>query len=357
MNRSGMMAGLAPVSVGLMLLGGCTTMESDGYWVSDNRGDSWYSHDHAYGYRNPHGLIVEYDPGLMLYAVVSSPNVYWNDPYYYRRHGHHWERSRHHHGPWVVYHRDPPRVAERPARRIRPPTPLRPDTAERRFVQRPVFPAPRREPIRRPPKETRAHREVRRLQEGGRGSERRFEPVQRRNERNQVPKERPWPKEPYRAGQQSRGGGTAETGNRFRRGDTNPQPERRGRSRPPAVDRTPDKLPPLLTERHHERIEWARKYGQVRSGSARRPGASGEEGGAPTRRRTPAPRANAGPNRQDAARIAETRGGGTSRRRVPGRQGEPQSDDQRLNYGPRWDGKQRLSPARTVWPAGARERL
>jgi hypothetical protein len=113
--------GLVPVLGAFMLLGGCTTLESDGYWVSDYPSYRRDVYVYEQRYRNPDGLIVTYDSGPSLYSVVRYPGIYWHDGYYYRQHRGHWERSRYHRGPWRVHHHAPPRVVvPRDAPRDRP---------------------------------------------------------------------------------------------------------------------------------------------------------------------------------------------------------------------------------------------
>lgn len=140
--------GLVPVLGAVMLLGGCTTLESDGYWVSDYpvyRRDVYLYEER---YRNPDGLIVAYDSGPRLYSVVRYPGIYWHDGYYYRQHRGHWERSRYHRGPWRVHHHAPPRVVVRrdaPSDRPRRYPIVAPD-------RRPVYDQPDRYPNARPPR-------------------------------------------------------------------------------------------------------------------------------------------------------------------------------------------------------------
>ena len=140
--------GLVPVLGVVMLLGGCTTLESDGYWES---GYPAYRRDvyvYEQRYRNPDGLIVAYDSGPGLYSVVRYPGIYWHDGYYYRQHRGHWERSRYHRGPWGGRYHAPPRVVvPRDAPRDRP----------KRYPivvpdRRPAYDGPDRYPNARPPR-------------------------------------------------------------------------------------------------------------------------------------------------------------------------------------------------------------
>lgn len=142
MSHKGTIWGLLPLLGVLMLLGGCATLEYDDDWGYE---DPIYS-DRVYvrdsGYRNPDGLIVVYEPGLMLYRVVSYPDLYWNGGYYYRKHRSHWSRSRYHRGPWAPYRHAPPRVNVRHALPPGRPVPIPPGVYDRR---------PGRDSVSRPP--------------------------------------------------------------------------------------------------------------------------------------------------------------------------------------------------------------
>lgn len=142
MGRTTAMVGLIPVLGGLLLLGGCTTLESDGYWATSYPVYPRHVQVYERRYRNPDGLLVVYDPGPSLYSVVSSPGLYWHDGYYYRKHRGHWEHSRYHRGPWALYRHHPPRVRVREESRLGNSAPLviphrRSDPDRDRFVRRP----------------------------------------------------------------------------------------------------------------------------------------------------------------------------------------------------------------------------
>lgn len=113
MTRTTVMVGLVPVLGGLLLLGGCTTLDYEGYGGPSYPAYPRSVYVEEYRYRNPDGMLVAYDPGPRLYSVVSSPGLYWHDGYYYRRHGGHWERSHYHRGPWAYHRHAPPRVRHR----------------------------------------------------------------------------------------------------------------------------------------------------------------------------------------------------------------------------------------------------
>jgi len=114
MRRTTVRVVLVPVLGGLIFLGGCTTLESDGYWASSYPVYPRGGYVYEQSYRNPDGLMVFYDPGVSLYSVSSYPGLYWHDGYYYRKQRGHWERSRHRRGPWAIQHQAPPRVVVRP---------------------------------------------------------------------------------------------------------------------------------------------------------------------------------------------------------------------------------------------------
>lgn len=144
MSRIAMMTSLVPVLGGLMLLGGCATLESDGYWASSYPVYPRRVYVDHYRYRNPDGLDVVYDPGPRLYSVVRSPGLYWHDGYYYRKHRGHWEQSRHHRGPWAYHRHEPPRVRMRHEPPSGRPMPIA--VPDRRPDRRPVYRTPYREP-------------------------------------------------------------------------------------------------------------------------------------------------------------------------------------------------------------------
>lgn len=144
MSRITMMTSLMPALGGLMLLGGCATLESDGYWGSSYPVYPRRVYVDEYRYRNPDGLDVVYNPGPRLYSVVRSPGLYWHDGYYYRKHRGHWEQSRHHRGPWAYHRHEPPRVRIRHEPPSGRPVPIA--VPDRRPDRHPVYRSPYREP-------------------------------------------------------------------------------------------------------------------------------------------------------------------------------------------------------------------
>jgi hypothetical protein len=144
MSRIATITRLVPVLGGLLLLGGCATLESGGYWVSSYPVYPRRVYLDEYRYRNPDGLIVVYDPGPRLYSVVRSPGLYWHDGYYYRKHRGHWEHSRHHRGPWAYHRHEPPRVRVRHEPPSGRPVPIA--VPGRRPDRGPVYRAPYWEP-------------------------------------------------------------------------------------------------------------------------------------------------------------------------------------------------------------------
>jgi len=302
-------------------------MESESVWVSGDPAGSWSVHDHAYGYRNPDGLIIDYDPQFMLYAVVSYRNVYWNDGYYYRRHGHYWERSRHHHGPWAAYRLEPPRVIDRLERPIRRPTLLHTDASKRRPFQPPVFHAPRKEPIGRRTAENGRHPFVHRPHEETRYGKPRRDPRQQRIQWDRRPEGMPAARDRDRGGERLRVGSDVQTWSRPGRGGASPQSAPRNRSQPRVVDRIPDRPRPLVPHRPHEHVGQARNQPGARGGSVQRPKPSAGDGKGPIRHKTRPPGENADKHQQVATGTGEARGAGGSGRHSPGRQGEPRSDD------------------------------
>ncbi|MGE5152809.1 MAG: hypothetical protein ACM3ST_02235 [Bdellovibrio bacteriovorus] len=152
MHRITTTVGLVPVLGGLMLLGGCTTLEYDDYWDSGYPTYSRHVLVEEYRYRNPDGLMVVYDPGPSLYSVVTVPGLYWHDGYYYRKYRGHWQRSRHHRGPWAIHRYEPPRVRVRHEPPAARPAPIA--IPERRYDRGPVYRIHDREPDGRPPSVT-----------------------------------------------------------------------------------------------------------------------------------------------------------------------------------------------------------
>jgi len=301
----------APALAGLLFLGGCASYAYDGYWESGYPVGSGYVYDDD-RYYNPDGLIVRYDSGPRLYAVVSYPDLYWSDGHYYRRHGAHWERSRHHRGPWAVYRHEPPPVRVRhdppPGRPLRVHT----DVSERRPVRGPETPA-YRERYRRYPSQA----DVRRPAPPVRNREQLSEPWQRRLERARVPNGAPMNQELPRFGQPPRSAGSDPRWNRSRRDEANPRPDPGARPQSAVIDRAPRAARPGMDARLRERIEQARNRPPP-GGAPAAPRQFQDEG------RRAAPVAN----RQSAPRPAVNREAARSERRwQTGRQDGPRSGD------------------------------
>jgi hypothetical protein len=288
MSRIALLTRRAPALAGLMFLGGCATYAYDGDWESGYPVGSGYVYDDDYRYYNPDGLIVRYDSGPSLYAVVSYPNLYWNDGYYYRPHGSYWERSRHYRGPWVAHRHEPPRVRYRhdppPGRALR----VHSDNSDRRAVRGPETPA-YRERYRRPLPDTGLN--VYRPAPPVRNREQESDSWQRRLERARVPNGVPMNGEPPRFGQPPRSAGSDPRWNRGRPNEVQPRPDPGARPPPPVIERTPRAAHPGMDARLRERIEQARNRPQP--------------GGAPaTVRQYPLEGRRAPANRQSAPRPA-----------------------------------------------------
>ncbi len=186
MSRIAMMTRLVPVLGGLMLLGGCASLESDGYRDSSYPVYPRRVYVDNYRYRNPDGLFVVYDPGPRLYSVVDSRGLYWHDGHYYRRHRGHWEHSRYHRGPWAYHRHEPPRV--RIGHEHPPGRPLPIAVPDRRHSRGPVYRTPYREPFGRPPPDWDGGRIGHRPPERARDPGRTVEPFQRPVERPAAPR-------------------------------------------------------------------------------------------------------------------------------------------------------------------------
>lgn len=334
MARTAAMVGLVPVLGGLLLLGGCATLESDGYW-----GPSYPVYPRSvyvedYRYRNPDGMLVVYDSGPRLYSVVSSPGLYWHDGYYYRKHRGQWERSHHHRGPWAYHRHEPPRVR---GRHDRPPRGLVPIAVhDRRPDRGPVYRAPYREPDDRRRPDRDGERFVRRPPEQRQDPRRGPGPDRRQIERMPVPQPIPWIGGPVGVESEARPQpgpvGPARVPPVVRRGGLNPQPvpvvpfparnrppppggpaptprvhraEENGRNPPRSLGRRPDGIPSR---------EVGRPSGDVPS-SAPRGGRSAERGDRP------------GSGDQRVAPTAAVRGG---RQHPRGPQGNPPGADLRV---------------------------
>ncbi len=345
MRRNAAMMGLAPALAGLMLLGGCATYGYGGYWSSGYPAYSGYGYgyDYDYRYRNPDGLIVAYDPGPSLYAVVSYQNLYWNDGYYYRRHGSHWERSRHHRGPWAVHRHEPPRVSvrnePRPGRQI-PPGAVVPD---RRSVRGPVIRSPQGEPFQRPPSGRDGGLNVRGPRQHVRYGERLPDPQTRWVERARVPNGVPLSTGPNREVQRPRLSGPPQSWNGARPFGVNPPPGTGRGSRPAVVNQAPDQPRQGPGAPRFERTEQARNSRRGPGGPPVDPRSYPAQGErpAPARRRPVVPTTDEVSNREQATSDRD------ARRAAPGwRPRGPRSGDQGLGAAPnrdanRWHGQPR----------------
>jgi len=295
MTRIAAMMRLAPALAGLALLGGCATYGYGGYWSSGYPAYTGYVYGDRYRYRNPDGLIVAYDPGPSLYAVVSFSNLYWGDGYYYRRHGPHWERSRHHRGPWAIYRHGPPRVSVRhePPRRGAP--------------ARPVAPPPRGERFVRPPGNNAV---------GGNSGR-----VQRRVERPGVPSGGPVWRGPDRNRPQPRSGIPVQTRGDVRPGGIRSRPDARGRSQPAPVNRGADEVNRGYTPRQRPSVQQAGNGAPLPGGWSRNPRSSSAD----KRSDGPwvtAPATDTGSDWQQTARPQENRRATPARRRDGARSGQ-----------------------------------
>ena len=344
MSRIALLTRRAPALAGLMFLGGCATYAYDGYW------ESGYPVGYGYGYDddryyNPDGLIVRYDSGPRLYAVVSYPDLYWGDGYYYRRHGSYWERSRHHRGPWAVHRHEPPRVRVRHDPPPGRPLPVHTDVSERWPVRGPETPA-YRERYRRYPSEADAGPLVRRPGPQMRNREQVSDSWQRRFERARVPNGVPMNREPPRFGQPPGSAGSDPRWNRSRPNEVNRRPDPGARPQPVVIDRAPRAVRPGMDPRLRERIEQARNHPQP-GGAPANVRQFPVEGRRAARSQAPAPGPAPVANWRSAPRPAVNREAAPSERRSEtGRQGGPRSGDQGAAPQRSQDLQERLREAR-----------
>jgi hypothetical protein len=326
MRRTMTMVGLAPVLGGLMLLGGCATLESDGYWDSSYPAYSRHLYVDEYRYRNPDGLIVVYDPGPSLYSVVSVPGIYWHDGYYYRKHRGHWERSRYHRGPWGIHRHEPPRVRVRHEPPAARPAPIA--VPERRDHRPPVYRIHDREPYGRPPADRDRGRLVGRPPEQRPDPGRGIDPPRTQNRHLPGPQSIPWVGVPERQNPPRPVAAPVRrvppAGQGVRPIGVNRPPPDRGRPSPAAVTHMPDRP---------------------------RPG--------PVQRQT-APPVQPAPNPDSRRQVRDRRespGPGVMARRSADRDGNPEAGNpeagiQRHSPTPDGQPRRRFQGTESGWPAG-----
>ena len=337
MRRTAAMVAVLPVLGGLLLLGGCATLESDGYWASSYPVYSRHIDVYEHRYRNPDGLIVVYDPGPRLYSVVSSPGLYWHDGHYYRRHRGHWEHSRYHRGPWAIHRHEPPPVRvghEHPPGR---PVPVPIAVPDRRHDRGPDYRAPYREPFGRPPPDRDRGPIVHRPPEPGRDAGRTFDPSRQRVEQPAAPRGFPpgpqvipWIRGPDRVEPPSSVGAAPQVQRISRRGGMTSPPGPQGVPGAVGVDQVPGqaRLGPLLRDRTDS--DQPRNRPPVPGGQVPSPRfyRSGEEGRASPQILGRGP--DAASYRELLQRSSGAQGAVPSGRWSAEREGEPRSGDPRL---------------------------